>query len=78
MNSIIEERRIDEIDYKKNELTKKYNDEIYNLKQALKNLENDEIPEAVRNSLLDEIGFTFTKKWQIYKEEMNKLDNQYY
>ena len=78
MNSIIEERRIDEIDYKKNELTKKYNDEIYNLKQALKNLENDEIPEAVRNSLLDEIGFTFTKKWQIYKEEMNKLESQYY
>ena len=42
------EKQIEEIGQKKIELTKKYNTEIENMKNGLKQLEIDEIPDAAR------------------------------
>lgn len=66
--------KINEIDNKKIELTKKYNDEIQNIKNGLKLLEIDEIPDAVRTALMKEIEYSFGQKWIYYKTAMDKLE----
>ena len=68
--------QIDEIEDKKNELTKKFNAEIHYINEGLKLVEIDEIPDAVRKSILAEIEYGFNEKWKMYREAMKKLDGQ--
>ena len=68
--------KIEEIDDKKIELTKKYNVEIQNIKNGLKMLEIDEIPDAVRTAIVKEIEYSFGQKWIYYKTAIDKLDNE--
>ena len=35
-----------------------------------------EVPDAVRTALLNEINYSFTEKWNYYRKEMQKLDDE--
>jgi hypothetical protein len=39
-------------------------------------LKLDEVPDAVRKALYDEITYSFTEKWNYYRKEMQKLDDE--
>ena len=39
-------------------------------------LKIDEVPDAVRTALLNEINYSFTEKWNYYRKEMQKLDDE--
>ena len=70
------DKQLDNIEDKKNELTKKINAEIHYINEGLKLVEVDEIPDAVRRSILAEIEYGFKKKWKMCRKAMKKLDEQ--
>ena len=70
------EKLLDSIEEKRNELTKKHNAEIEYIKNGLKMLEIDELPEAVRQGILNEINYSFVEKWKCHKKAMATLDEQ--
>jgi uncharacterized Fe-S cluster-containing MiaB family protein len=70
------EQIINEIDNKRTEITKKYDDDINILKNGLLLLENDEIPQAVRDAIFKDIETNFFEKWTLYKLNMKQLDDR--
>ena len=68
--------QIDEIEDKKNELTKKFHAEIHYINEGLKLVEIDEISYAVKESILAEIEYGFNEKWKMYQKAMRKSDKQ--
>jgi hypothetical protein len=67
-------KHLDEIEEKRNDLTRKFNSEIYNISEGLKKLQIDEIPDAVRTVIIAEIEYSFDEKWKMYRKAMDKLD----
>ena len=53
--------QLDNIEEKRNELTKKFNAEIHYINEGLKLIEIDEIPDAVTKSILAEIEYGFNE-----------------
>ena len=70
------EKQLDNIEEKRNELTKKFNAEIHYINEGLKLVGIDEIPEAVRQVIIAEIKYGFEEKWKCYKKAMARLDEQ--
>ena len=70
------EKKVDEIELKRLRLIQKHNQEMSNIKIGIQMLKIDEVPESVRNALLDEISYSFNEKWKYYREEMEKLDDE--
>ena len=70
------EKKIDEIELKRLRLIQKHNQEMSDIKIGIQMLKIDEVPESVRNTLLDEIQYSFNEKWNYYRKEMEKLDNE--
>lgn len=74
MESIM--KQLDNIEEKRNEITKKLNAEIHYNNEGLKLVEIDEISYAVKKSILAEIEYGFNEKWKMYQKAMRKSDKQ--
>ena len=70
------EKQIDEIELKRLHLIQKHNKEMTDIQIGIQMLKVDEVPDAVRTALLDEINYSFTEKWNYYRKEMQKLDGE--
>ena len=70
------EKKIDEIELKRLRLIQSHNQEMSDIKIGIQMLKIDEVPEAVRTALLDEIQYSFNEKWNYYRKEMQKLDDE--
>ena len=70
------EKKVDEIELKRLRLIQSHNKEMSDIKIGIQMLKIDEVPESVRNALLDEIQYSFNEKWKYYRKEMEKLDNE--
>ena len=70
------EKKIDEIELKRLRLIQSHNQEMSDIKIGIQMLRIDEVPDAVRTALLDEINYSFTEKWNYYRKEMQKLDDE--
>ena len=46
------------------------------IKIGIQMLKIDEVPDAVRTALLDEIQYSFNEKRKYYRKEMEKLDDE--
>ena len=70
------EKKIDEIELKRLRLIQSHNQEMSDIKTGIQMLKIDEVRDAVRTALLDEINYSFTEKWNYYRKEMQKLDDE--
>ena len=70
------EKKIDEVELKRSRLIQSHNQEMSDIKIGIQMLKLDEVPDAVRTALLDEINYSFTEKWNYYRKEMQKLDDE--
>ena len=70
------ENKIDEIELKRLRLIQSHNQEMSDIKIGIQMLKIDEVPDAVRTALLDEIQYSFNEKWKYYRKEMEKLDDE--
>ena len=70
------EKQIDEIELKRLLLIQSHNKEMSVIKIGIQMLKIDEVPDAVRTALLDEIQYSFNEKWNYYRKEMQKLDDE--
>ena len=70
------EKQIDEIELKRLRLIQSHNQEMSDIKIGIQMLKIDEVPDAVRTALLDEIQYSFNEKWKYYRKEMEKLDDE--
>jgi hypothetical protein len=70
------EKKIDELELKRLRLIQSHNQEMSDIKIGIQMLKIDEVPEAVRNALLDEIEYSFNEKWKYYRKKMADLDNE--
>ena len=70
------EKKIDEIELKRLRLIQSHNQEMSDIKIGIQMLKIDEVPDAVRTALLDEISYSFNEKWKYYRKEMEKLDDE--
>jgi hypothetical protein len=70
------EKQIDEIELKRLRLIQSHNQEMSDIKIGIQMLKIDEVPDAVRNALLDEIEYSFNEKWKYYRKKMADLDNE--
>ena len=70
------EKKIDEIELKRLRLIQSHNQEMSDIKIGIQMLRIDEVPDAVRTALLDEINYSFTEKWNYYRKEMQKLNDE--
>ena len=70
------EKKIDEIELKRLRLIQSHNQEMSDIKIGIQMLKIDEVRDAVRTALLDEINYSFTEKWNYYRKEMQKLDDE--
>ena len=70
------EKQIDEIELKRLRLIQSHNQEMSDIKIGIQMLKIDEVPDAVRTALLDEIQYSFNEKWNYYRKEMQKLDDE--
>ena len=70
------EKQIDEIELKRLHLIQKHNKEMTDIQIGIQMLKIDEVPDAVRTALLNEINYSFTEKWNYYRKEMQKLDGE--
>ena len=70
------ENQIDEIELKRLHLIQKHNKEMTDIQIGIQMLKIDEVPDAVRTALLNEINYSFTEKWNYYRKEMQKLDGE--
>ena len=70
------EKQIDEIELKRLHLIQKHNKEMTDIQIGIQMLKIDEVPDAVRTALLNEINYSFTEKWNYYRKEMQKLDDE--
>ena len=70
------EKKIDEIELKRLRLAQSHNQEMSDIKIGIQMLRIDEVPDGVRTVLLDEINYSFTEKWNYYRKEMQKLDDE--
>ena len=70
------EKQIDEIELKRLRLIQSHNQEMTDIQIGIQMLKIDEVPDAVRTALLDEINYSFTEKWNYYRKEMQKLDDE--
>ena len=70
------EKKIDEIELKRLRLIQSHNQEMSDIKIGIQMLGIDEVPDAVRTALLNEINYSFTEKWNYYRKEMQKLDDE--
>ena len=68
--------QIDEIELKRLRLIQKHNSEMSDIQIGIQMLKLDEVPDAVRKALYDEITYSFTEKWNYYRKEMQKLDDE--
>ena len=68
--------QIDEIELKRLRLIQKHNSEMSDIQIGIQMLKLDEVPDAVRKALYDEITYSFTEKWNYYRNEMQKLDDE--
>ena len=59
-------KRIDEIKLKNLQLIQSHNQEMSDIQIGIQMLKIDEVPDAVRTALLDEINYSFTEKWNYY------------
>ena len=46
------------------------------IKNGIQMLKIDEVPDAVRTAILDEIQYSFNEKWNYYRKKMDNLDNE--
>ena len=67
-------KQIDEIDCKRTELTRKHNIEMDNIKEGIKQMKIEELPQQFQEALMKEIRYSFDEKWKMYRKEMEKLD----
>ena len=65
---------MDEIDNKRIELTKKHNEEIEYIKNGIKQMKIEELPQQFQEALMKEIEYSFNEKLKYYKTAMDKLD----
>ena len=70
------EKKIDEIELKRLRLIQSHNQEMSDIKIGIQMLKIDEVPDAVRTALLDEIQYSFNEKRKYYRKEMEKLDDE--
>ena len=70
------EKQIDEIELKRLRLIQSHNQEMTDIQIGIQMLKIDEVPDAVRTALLNEINYSFTEKWNYYRKEMQKLDGE--
>ena len=70
------EKQIDEIELKRLRLIQSHNQEMSDIKIGIQMLKIDEVPDAVRTALLDEIQYSFNEKRKYYRKEMEKLDDE--
>ena len=70
------ENKIDEIELKRLRLIQSHNQEMSDIKIGIQMLKIDEVPDAVRTALLDEIQYSFNEKRKYYRKEMEKLDDE--
>ena len=70
------EKKIDEIELKRLRLIQSHNQEMSDIKIGIQMLKIDEVRDAVRTALLDEINYSFTEKWNYHRKEMQKLDDE--
>ena len=68
--------QIDEIELKRLRLIPKHNSEMSDIQIGIQMLKLDEVPNAVRKALYDEITYSFTEKRNYYRKEMQKLDDE--
>ena len=68
--------QIDEIELKRLRLIQKHNSEMSDIQIGIQMLKLDEVPNAVRKALYDEITYSFTEKRNYYRKEMQKLDDE--
>ena len=76
MNTQNGNKKIDEIELKRLRLIQSHNQEMSDIKIGIQMLKIDEVPDAVRTALSDEINYSFTEKWNYYRKEMQKLDDE--
>ena len=70
------EKQIDEIELRRLQLIQKHNHEMSEINIGIQMLKIDEVPDAVRTVILDEISYSFNEKCNYYRKEMEKLDNE--
>jgi hypothetical protein len=70
------EKKLDEIELKRLRLIQSHNQEMSDIKIGIQMLKIDEVPDAVRTALLDEIEYSFNEKWKYYRKKMADLDNE--
>ena len=76
MNTQNGNKQIDEIELKRLRLIQKHNQEMSDIQIGIQMLKLDEIPDAVRTALLDEINYSFLEKWNYYRKEIQKIDDE--
>ena len=57
-------------------LIQSHNTEMSEIKNGIQMLKIDEVPDAVRTAILDEIQYSFNEKWNYYRKKMDNLDNE--
>ena len=73
---LIMEKKMDEVELKRSRMIQSHNQEMSDIKIGIQMLRIDEVPDAVRTALLDEINYSFTEKWNYYRKEMQKLNDE--